>query len=331
MQLKFEQLTNSISKELNNHYLISGDEPWQKEEAEKIICDNAKLKGFHINKTYHIDSDKAWQEFATNTNTIGLFTNKQLYKITLKKNKITNKGLKIISNFWHNSNKDIIIVITSPKLSAAEKKLAWLKKFSDIGVVITVWPIQANQMVAWTKSRLNNHKLKANSDVIHQLISLTQNNLHALEQTIIKIKLSSDVEVISSEYLSKIIFQQSKFSIFDILDPIAFGDSKLVITILESLQHDPAQINTVLFMILNDLVECLDDNYREKNYYNKKKLVRLDKYRNKFTSKEIIKTISQAREIEKAIKGATNNEPWHLLSKLCLKLAAVKNITLSEI
>ena len=325
MQIKFEQISENLKKNFMKFYLITGDEEWQKQNAVCQICNTAKADNYSLEKTIHIENDNTWTELAACSVNNSFFSEKKLFRVNLLKNKISSHGQKVLEQILTNTKNENIIIITAKKLSAGEKKLAWIKKFDKYGTIITVWPIYPNQMTNWVRNRARQISINLDQDALLLLVSYTQNNLAAADQALLKIKLCQDKSTLTSDDVKSVIFEQAQYNCYDILDPLAFGKADEVIKIISILKHDESQINLLLFITIQDLEESLDTSFHTKTYLGRQKIKRLELYDRKFSKSDMIRLIASARNIEKAIKGNHIANPWHLFTNFCLNIIK-KNI-----
>jgi len=321
LQIKFEELAKAIANKLENSYLITGDEIWQQQQCIKLISDAAKKNKFQINKTLHLDKDDAWQQFSLKSNNTSLFSNKNLYKINLTKNKISKQALKILEQYWSSNDNDTIIIIICPKLSASEKKLSWVQKFDKNAVVLQIWPLFPNQISAWINSRLKHYNFCADNQTINTLANYTQNNLLAADQALFKLSLTTDKKNITEDDLINILFKQNKFSCFDLLDPLVQGNTDKLLEIIKVLQTDPQQINIITYIILQEIEEAIANDFQRKSYLGRSKINRLETLKKKYTQQTLATIVYKIRDIEKTIKGAKSGDPWQLLTTLCINMA----------
>ena len=329
LQIKFEELARSVVKNLEKSYLITGDEIWQQQQSVKLISDAAKERNFQINQTLHLDKDDAWQQFALKSNNTSLFSSKNLYKINLTKNKLSKQALKILEQFWSNNDENLIIIITCSKLTANEKKLSWVQKFDKNGITLHLWPLFSNQMVPWIIGRFKHYNFNADNQAVNFLANYTQNNLLAADQAIFKLSLSVNKKNITKDDLVNILFNQNKFSCFDLMDPLVHGKTDKLIEIITILQMDPQQINLITYIISQEIEEAMADNFQKKTYLGRNKINRLETLKNKYTPQNLATIIYKIRDIEKTIKGAKLDDPWHLLTNLCINIATQNKELLS--
>lgn len=325
MQLKIEELAKSLTQNPQSVYLISGDEIYQSQQAVMQIIQHAKKDGYHINRTVNIENDDSWLKLANNNNNMSFFSQKELHKVAISKNKVSKLGQDVISNFLKDNNTDILI-ITCKKLTAAEKKLAWIKKVTQQAIIITIWPLYPNQMPLWIKNQLKKINLTATTDAIELIANHTQNNLIAADQTITKLGLVFTKKNINAQDVIDSIFQQSNYSCYDLLDALLLTNDSRILVILSILKQEPQQINILLYLIIQELTDALTNKNITQSFFNKNKINRMKKINSIFSKQQIFQLISYTREIEKSIKGCSNHEPWQLLTKLCLKINGNKNI-----
>ena len=84
---------------------------------------------------------------------------------------------------------DKVLLIITSKLTGAQQKTKWYKAVSKAWVTITIWPIKANELIAWVSNRMKKAMLNFNTDSAKLLAELTQGNLLAANQAVEKLRL----------------------------------------------------------------------------------------------------------------------------------------------
>jgi len=92
---------------------------------------------------------------------------------------------------------------------------------------------------------------------------------------------------------------------------------------------DPQQINLITYIISQEIEEAMADNFQKKTYLGRNKINRLETLKNKYTPQNLATIIYKIRDIEKTIKGAKLDDPWHLLTNLCINIATQNKELLS--
>ncbi len=83
MQVYPNRFNLEPSSELKPFYLIFGDEPQQKLECIELIRSAALAQGFDERQSLVADGQFSWDSLIEATQTLSLFSNKQIIKIEL--------------------------------------------------------------------------------------------------------------------------------------------------------------------------------------------------------------------------------------------------------
>lgn len=315
MEINTEQLASTLEQKFYNAYLLTGDDIWHQQDCLSKI--KAKAQHYEIAPIIQIENDKSWQNFTIQNNNLSLFDNKKLYQIKLSK--MSAKGKTIILEYIKAQSPDTCLILIMPKLSAAEKKAVWYKKFNEQNLTVTIWPLFTNKIPAWVNSQLKKFKLTADSETVEALISYHHNNLPALAQTIDKIALLHTNKSLTLQDIKPMLYGQDKFTPYDLVENIASGNLTKVLNIIDNFKQEVLQINIVLYVITTEVEEAL---FPKKNaYLSNIKKTRLQKLQRQLANKDQHKIISKLRDTEKAIKGLSIKDPWHEITQVSLMIA----------
>ena len=315
LEINTEQLETTLEQKFYNAYLLTGDDLWHQQDCISKI--KAKAAGYEIAPIIQIENDKSWQNFTIQNNNLSLFDSKKLYQIKLSK--LSAKGKVIVLDYIAAQSPNTCIILIMPKLSAAEKKAVWYKKFNEQNLTVTIWPLFANKIPTWVNAQLKKLGLTAGSETVEALISYHHNNLPALAQTIDKIALLHTNKKLTLQDIKPMLYGQDKFTPYDLLEHIASGNLTKVLGIIDNFKQELLQINIVLYVLTTEIEEAL---FPKKNaYLSNMKKTRLQKLQRKLANKDQHKIITTLRDTEKAIKGLANKDPWHDLTQVALMIA----------
>ncbi|MGD8526029.1 MAG: DNA polymerase III subunit delta, partial [Thioalkalispiraceae bacterium] len=62
MKLRIEQLANHLESDIAPLYLISGDEPFQLDEACRLVRQRCEQQGYNERELFHVDKSFDWQQ-----------------------------------------------------------------------------------------------------------------------------------------------------------------------------------------------------------------------------------------------------------------------------
>ena len=96
MQLRQHQLASQCQQGLVPFILIFGDEPQQTIEALDTVRNTAKQNGFEERQSLTVDGDFEWSTLIDATQTMSLFSDKQLIELHLPTGKPGKEGSKTL-------------------------------------------------------------------------------------------------------------------------------------------------------------------------------------------------------------------------------------------
>jgi len=319
VQLQFESLQGTAEKNLRNTYLLSGDEIWQEQQAIDILRQTAKKQGFEHTQRYDIDHDDTWRLFAQNTTNQSLFSEKSLHILRFTKNRLTKAGEKVLAQYWQNANPDHMMMVICGKMKPAEKKRAWVQQFEKHGDVLYTWPLFPNQLPNWLEQRLRHYQLSAGKAARQFILQHTQNNLLATEQILLACSLTHAGGTLDEATLKQALHPHNHFTCYDLLDPLAAGNTQKLMTVIQTLQHDASHIPLLTFLLTQELQELISSS--KPTYMNKAKTQRFTQWKQQLQRQDIPAIIKQLRTCEKACKGYGVMEPWQPFTRLCIAIA----------
>ncbi len=333
MQLKFNQLGAHLKNTLEPVYLISGDEPLLKQESRDQIVAKAKLAGFEDHSRLQVESRFNWNVLLELKQSQDLFSGKKIIEISNPDSKFDQSAGKALLAYLENPNPEQILLITTGKLTSAQTQSKWYQAINRLGICITIWPFNSREFSEWLKSRFQASGFKPNESAISELADLTEGNLLASDQAIIKLKLLyPDTIMIDAEQVIRAISDNSRFTIFDFINYALQGNTTRMLHVLQQLQEqgiEPALVLWVLSKELRLLFEIKHLANAQKPFkaildsqnYLKKPLIEIALRRvNLKTLESLLKSLNK---IDLMIKGISSDSPWQELSRVSLVLAGV--------
>ena len=179
MNISLENLNDDLKKKLHNYYLLSGDEPLLIQESLDLIRSAAAKVGFNSKEIYNQRDSFDWNEISSSMNNLSLFSEKKILEIRLDSLRLGRSGSSSILDILNNSNDDVLIIISCPKLDKAANSSKWIKRIKEIGGIIQVWPIKGNQLRLWLKNKFREKNLTITHGAIDLLIDRVDGNLLA--------------------------------------------------------------------------------------------------------------------------------------------------------
>ncbi len=335
MKLKPEQLQQSLnqSQVLSPLYFISGDETLLTQESCDAIRATARSQGFLERELFHLDTANAsWDDILQEANSLSLFSDKKIIEVRCRSNKLGDKGSKAIQAYLETPNPDNILLISTPKLEAAQNKSKWLKTIEANATHVQIWPIDRQQLPRWIQSRMHQAHLEATPEAIEFLADNVEGNLLAAKQEIDKLSLVISAEqanqAISIDLMSELISSSSRYTVFNLCDRCLAGDLSSTLKTLNGLRNEGAEITLILWSLSRELRtlhkyssaiangQRTDQAMRElRIFQNKQRLIQQANQR--LNTRKIEMLLRKSRQIDQAIKGIKKESPWLLLEQVC--------------
>jgi len=189
MKLSPQQLSTALQKNLGAIYWVHGDEHLLAQEACDQIRSTAHTQGFTDRQLFHVDTGFNWEDFQFATNSLSLFSQKELLEVRLNNLKLTDAGKSALENYAANPPTDKMLLIRSKKLSGPIQNSKYYKALDKAGFNVQVWPVTRQYLPGWIKQRLQKQGLTTDPDGIQILVDRSEGNLLFAAQAVEKLHL----------------------------------------------------------------------------------------------------------------------------------------------
>ena len=160
MKLNFTQLSGHLKKTLQPVYFISGDEPFQVDESVRLIREAAKEEGYTEREVYHVDRSFDWDQLSQSAGSMSLFSERKVIEVRIPTGKPGDKGSKALVAYTAQLPEDNLLLIVSGKLDSNQTKSKWFKALDAVGATLAVWPLEIQQLPAWSYVVYNQQKMR---------------------------------------------------------------------------------------------------------------------------------------------------------------------------
>lgn len=246
-------LPSELNKRLLNCYLVSGDEPLLVQESLDLIRRASFDAGFTVRENYDQSQSIDWQEILSASNNLSLFSEKKIIEIRLTSIKLGREGIKNIIELTQRLNEDLMLVISAPKIDKATLASKWCQFFQDEGGFVQIWPLKKNELPLWLEKRMMTVDLTAKKETILMLAHRVEGNLLAASQAIEKLKLYLGEGSVSEADMQKVVSDDSRYDVYQLIDAILIGDVKKALRILSSLQSENVDAIVVIWALNREL------------------------------------------------------------------------------
>lgn len=339
MRIKAEQLKSLLSKQgLMPVYLVCSDEPCLLYEVEDCIRDYAKAKGFSERDLFDVDAKFDWSLFIDATQALSLFSNLKIIELRFlaKPDAVAQKHLM---SYLEHASQDLLLIIRTPKLDTTNLKSKWVMALDKVGGLLVLYPPEPAALPSWVAARAKSAGVDLDDNAIRFLSDHDEGNLLAIIQEIARLKVLYGSEKIDIERLKAVMTDSARFGVFDLPDAILQGDLtrvKRMIDVLKAEGEEPILINWALqkeIRIFSKIITTVSTGQSIENALNGIWEKRKPLYRNavKRFNPERIKILAQMSvEIDRAIKGNLQENPWNAILRVSFALAGKSFLPLSS-
>ena len=336
MNIKPEQLQNSLSNQLASTYFAFGAEILLVEQSLSMIKGIARENGFNERFRFDIDGNFSWDSIISLISSPSLFAEKRIIECRLTTGKIGVKGSKALTEILETLPDDILLITSSGKLEMAQQKSKWFKTLDKKGIIIQHWEVQSNQLVGWITRNMSQLGLDSNIEVANAIAYCTEGNLLASMQEIQKLKIAyPDGKINLREYLNQ-IDQQSQYSVFGMIDSALQGDTDKVNKVFNSLVDDSTPpvilvsslyreiknlVNMSIELKTNQTIESILNNHR---VWQKRKPL-ISNALKKHSYQKLQKLLLRLGRIDRSLKGMDNLDVYDELQNVVIALSGKNN------
>ena len=331
MRLRLDQLASHLQNELQRIYLVSGDEPFQLQQASQAIRHKAEQSGFNEREVLQVDRSFDWHQLLESANTLSLFSQQKILELRLPSGKPGDAGSKALSAYSANPPEDTVLLIVAGKLEKAQQNTKWFKAIDQAGAVIQIWPIESAAMPGWIESRMRSRNMQPTPDALMMLADRFEGNLLAADQELEKLRLLNGEGEVDAEQVAAAVSDSSRYDVFALVDACLMSEQKRASRILFGLRNEGVEPILILWALTRELralasmSQAINAGQSMGQVFNQYRIweKRKKPVQNALTIHNLRRLhglIWQSGEIEKVIKGRATGNTWDELLQLVLKL-----------
>ena len=337
MKIYANQITNTLKGGLAPCYLVFGDEPFQIDDCRLQIKQTAKQNGVEEFIRLSDDDQFEWDDLIEHCSSMSLFSSTKLIELELNSGKMPKAGSDAIKQITDQLSSDTTLVIFGPKLESSQTRAAWFKGLDKVGIYIPVYDIDGNHLQRWLKEQLTKRKMQMSYEAQVYLLEFTAGNLLACAQELEKISMALSSSNITLTDVEKLVADQSRYSVFQLIDQLWAGNGKQCISIIERLKVEELEPNIILWALQKDVL--LIQQLNQAMTYNLDTKAILDNskvWKNKQAlylnqAKQIPPhvlnaAVTQLSQIDHAIKFHSITCPYSLFAHVCLMLTGAAHL-----
>lgn len=325
-----EQLGQQLQARLLPAYVLSGDEPLQLMEAADAVRLAARAAGHTGRETFYADGGFDWADFYAACDSYSLFGEPRLLDLRLsaKPDKVAAEALL---HFAGQPPRDAILLVSLPKLTAAEQKTRWFQSLDHIGVVVQVWPLEGEKLLRWLDRRLNQKGLLADQSGLRLLAARVEGNLLAAAQEIEKLHILHGRGQLTDEQIIGSVADSARYDVFALADQVLRGHPGKAYRILAGLKAEGIAAPVALWALtrelrlVNQLQAELATGAAPEALFNKYRLwesrkAAMGQALRRLSQAAVHQAMLLAGHADRVMKGRVPGDEWDALLAVCMSL-----------
>lgn len=295
---------------------LSSDEIFLQQIAADEVRAKAKKDGFHERLVFQIDASFDWHQVEQALNNRSLFSDKQLLELRFLQDKFSDADRKALQACCEKLNPDILLLILSHKIEAQTKKAKWFVEITNKINFVPIWPISAQQYLAWLKARSDHYQLQIEQSALQLLAKQTQGNVLAADQILQQLKLINNNELITTNMITEFTQSAIQTDLFTFVDIFLNAQNANTLKHLELLKAQGIEPILIIWALARELRTLNAMQLGENPYVWPSRQALIHQALKLFPNAKIHKLMQQLANIDLYIKGAKRGDPWLALERL---------------
>jgi DNA polymerase-3 subunit delta len=327
-----EQLAEHLRGRLAPSYFLSGDEPLQLTEAGDAVRHAAKGQGYASRELFYADQGFEWGLLREASDAFSLFGERRVIDLRLPA-KPDKDAAAALLHYAERPPQDAILVVSAPKLTAADQKGRWFQALDKLGVTMQVWPLEGDKLMRWLDRRLSSKGMLADQSGLRILAARVEGNLLAAAQEIEKLHILYGRARLTDEQIVKAVADSARYDVFDLAEEVLRGQPGKAYRVLMGLKAEGVAPAVALWALAREirlistlLAEVaggatLESAYAKHRIWDSRKAT-VGLALQRLNRNIIHRALLLAAEADRVIKGMSTGEPWDALLSVCLCLTA---------
>ena len=327
MQVYPDRFEQQLHTAFPSVVLLFGDEPQQKIECIDILRQHAVKQGFNERQTLVADSEFEWSQLLEASQSMSLFADKQYIELELPTGKPGAQGAKAFTELANTGFEDLLVLVHGPKIGKDVQSAKWFKTLSKAGFFTLCYPQEGQRLSQWISQYLTKTGLQADRDSIALLAENCEGNLLAARQEIEKLALIFPDGILDREKVASVTVDQSRFTVFQLVDALLGGDMQRAVKILYRLESEGVEPNIVIWALVREWqVLTTLSNERDAGRAPNWQKMRIWKNKqslyqaalNRLSSRDLLHLQDKLQTADLAFKQTTQAKPFIALCHLCM-------------
>ena len=331
MQLRGEQLSSHLERELKSIYVVHGDEPLLVIETADAIRAAARQRGFDEREVLTATTGFDWNELWRAAGNLSLFGGRKLIDLRIPSGKPGREGSAAIQAYCARPGSDTLLLVTLPGLDWTEEKSAWFKALVETGVALKLTPPNLAELPGWIAHRLRRQKQSADAEGLRFIAERVEGNLLAAHQEILKLGLLYPAGELSLPQIQAAVLNVARYSLDDLREALLAGDAARLMRTLDGLRQEGEAPPLVLWAMAEEIRALaqvcaglqekrpLETLLKEARVWGMRQSP-FRKAAQRLNARTANELLTEAARVDGLIKGIGPGDPWNEFLRLGLRL-----------
>lgn len=319
-------------------YLIAGSEDLLRLEACDAVRQAAKAQGYAEREVFEAGTGFDWDSLFASYSAMSLFASRRLLDLRLPTGKPGKEGAAAIEAFCANPPPDLCLLISAGDWSK-QHEAAWVRSVDRVGVVLTVWPLKPAELPGWIARRLKQRGVDADAAAVAVLAERVEGNLLAAAQEVDKLALLVRGERLDAARMQDLVADSARYDVFGMTEAAFNGDAARALRMLRGLRDEGEQIVPLMNWVAGQVQVLAQVSAVAQNGGNVAAALQAGRVweSRQAAYRKLIqrlgpagcqRLLSACAELDRASKGRSDEDPWRLMERVLVALAAPRGIAL---
>ena len=237
-------------------YLIAASEPLLVRDHLDQLRKSLHEAGYEDIQSLTAESTFDWAALLEEGDMLSLFASRKCRIVNIVNGKPGQKGSRAIQAICDNPDEETLFVFVVPGLDKATRNASWCKRLQQVGEVIEIKPVYADQLPAWISQRAKAKGLEIDQQSASFLAERTEGNLLAADQELEKLSIRfKDRDKVDFETIEASVSQSARYTHFVLVDACLEGKFSRAIKILNSLRNEGYMTPQIRWALQSALVQ----------------------------------------------------------------------------
>jgi len=323
LKLTPDALAAHLGQQLLSAYLVSGDEPLLCGEAADAVRAAARGRGFTEREVHFMERGSNWDDVRASAGNLSLFGERRLVEIRLPTGKPGVAGNATLLAMLEARDPDTVFLILTPRLDRDAQAASWVKAVESTGAWTQVWPVDADKLVGWLRTRSRRLDLEITGDGLTLLAERTEGNLLAAHQELEKLALIARGRQIDAAAIVASVADSSRFDVFQLGEAALAGDTDRALRMLAGLRAEGVEATLVLWALTKALRDLWGSIAEPNGFRGRawgKQAIALEKGARRASRLPFSALTIRAGRADRMVKGRLLGDAWDEMALLVAEI-----------